>query len=75
LEDWELRDKIKQICNTNYPPTTKDENKNDWKELRDRYFSECTHKPENGFVITQHSISPNDTFEWFRSNIAILKIK
>lgn len=40
----------------------------DWKELRNRYFKECTLK-QNEQSLPKIDFAPHDLFEWFKRNI------
>lgn len=37
------------------------------KQFRDKFFKECTYKPDDGFIQVQYSIAPHDLFEWFKN--------
>ena len=40
----------------------------DWKELRVKYFDECTYKTELG-TINIKKVHPRVLFEWFKKEI------
>lgn len=42
----------------------------DWKELRKKFFDECTdHIEKDGIKYPLVNIAPNDLFEWFKKEI------
>jgi hypothetical protein len=44
-----------------------------WKQLREKYFKECTHNPMPISTNTDNPIkinmAPHDLFEWFKRNV------
>lgn len=50
-------------------PMRQDDVKQDWTALREKFFKECTYKPESGLIMSQHSLPPHDVFKWFMQQI------
>lgn len=49
-----------------------------WEELRKKYFNECTNKDDNfvkeSWDLPVVNIAPHDLFEWIKKQIQILEM-